>query len=145
MKYYHPLKLSTKCFLETLFNRLLPKPTVIMLSVNKTSKTNRRSGLASQKLSCYLSGVTLAMGLTNFSEMRDYWSISSFTSVPWFCSIFSRSRFEQTLTYVQLVNNENTLSRERPEYKLYTSGSLPEILSKNYRDCYTPERELAID
>ena len=29
-------------------------------------------------------GVTLAMGLTNLPEMGDYWSTSSFTSVPWF-------------------------------------------------------------
>ena len=35
-------------------------------------------------------GVTLAMGLTNLPEMRDYWSTSSFTSVPWFRSIFTR-------------------------------------------------------
>ena len=51
-------------------------------------------------------------------EMRDYWSTLSFTNVPWFRSIFTRGRFEQILTFVHLVNNENTPPRESPEYKL---------------------------
>ena len=51
-------------------------------------------------------------------EMRDYWSTLSFTNVPWFRSIFTRGRFEQILTFVHLVNNENTPPRESPEYEL---------------------------
>ena len=50
-------------------------------------------------------GVTLAMGLTNLPEKRDYWSISSITSVPWFRSIFTRGKFGQMLTFLHLVNN----------------------------------------
>ena len=75
-------------------------------------------------------GVTLAMGLTNLPEMRDYWSTSSFTSVPWFRSIFTRGGFEQILTFLHLVNNENNPPKESPEYRLYKLGSLPETLSK---------------
>ena len=51
-------------------------------------------------------------------EMRDYWSTLSFTNAPWFRSIFTRGRFEQILTFVHLVNNENTPPRESPKYKL---------------------------
>ena len=90
-------------------------------------------------------GVTLAMGLTNLPEMRDYWLASSFESVPWFRSIFTRGRIEQILTFLQLVNKENTPPRKSPEDKLYKLGSLPETLSKTYQECFTPERELAID
>ena len=75
-------------------------------------------------------GVTLAMGLTNLPEMRDYWSTSSFTSVPWFRSISTHGRFEQIFTFLHLVNNENNPPKESPEYKLYKLGSAPETLSK---------------
>ena len=85
------------------------------------------------------------MGLTNLPQMRDYWSTSSSISVPWFCSIFTCGRFEQIPNFLHLVNKENTPPRESPENKLYKLGSLPETLSKTYQDCYTPERELAID
>ena len=85
------------------------------------------------------------MRLTNLLEMRNYWSTSFFTSVPWFQSIFTRGRFEQILAFLHLVNNGNTPPRESPEYKLCKLGSLPEMLWKTYQECYTPERELAID
>ena len=85
------------------------------------------------------------MGITNLPEMRDYWSISSITSVPWFRTSFSCGRFEQIASFLHLVNNENTPPRESPECKPYKLASLSDTLSKNYQDCYTPEKELAIN
>ena len=61
----------------------------------------------------------IVMALTNLVEIKDYWSTSSFISMSWFRSIFTHGRFEQILTFLHLVNNENNPPRENPEYKLY--------------------------
>ena len=110
----------------------------------KTSRYNKytkRVDVTEAELLAFF-GVTLAMGLINLPKMRDYWSTSSFMSVPWFRSIFTRGRYEQIqlqpqlLTFLHLVNNKNTPSKESPEYKLYKLGSLPETLSKTYQEYY---------
>ena len=63
----------------------------------KTSRYNKytkRVDVTEAELLAFF-GVTLAMGLINLPKMRDYWSTSSFMSVPWFRSIFTRGRYEQ--------------------------------------------------
>ena len=146
MKTYNPLNFSTKQFPRKIIQQIAAETNrySAQSQQNIKNKYTKWVEVTETELLAFF-GVTLVMALTNLVEIKDYWSTSSFTSMSWFRSIFTHGRFEQILTFLHLVNNENTPPRENPECKLYKLESLSETLSKIYQEYYTPERELAID
>lgn len=60
--------------------------------------------------------VILNMGLIRKPSLKSYWSNTSSQATPWFGKMFSRSRFENLLTFFHLVDNEKLPKAGQPGY-----------------------------
>ena len=90
-------------------------------------------------------GVVIAMGNTQLPEVFDYWRTEPILSMPWYSSIFSRTRFLLISRYLHLADNKMKPDRGQPGYKLFKLGGIPELLCRTFKSLYVPTRNLSID
>jgi hypothetical protein len=90
-------------------------------------------------------GVVIAMGMTQGDEVFDYWRTEPILSMPWYSSIFSRTRFLLISRYLHLADNTMRPVRVHPSYKLFKLGGIPEMLCQTFKSLYVPTRNLRID
>lgn len=90
-------------------------------------------------------GIVIAMGLVQLPSLDDYWASVGIFNNPWFRSVLSRKRFRQISKYFHCVNNENTPSRDDPDYKLFKVKPLIDHLNSTFSKYYTPSQNLAVD
>ncbi|CAB4043789.1 Hypothetical predicted protein, partial [Paramuricea clavata] len=90
-------------------------------------------------------GVVIAMGMTHLPEVFDYWRTEPILSMPWYSSIFSRTRFLLISRYLHLADNTMQPERVHPSYKLFKLGRIPEMLCQTFKSLYVPTRNLSID
>ena len=82
--------------------------------------------------------VILNMGIIQLSNLKDYWSTSDTTDLPFFWSVFSRSRFLQIFGALHVGDPDSTLKRDKIQPFL-------DQLLPTFQSAYTPPREVAID
>ena len=85
------------------------------------------------------------MGLVQLPGIDDCWASIGIFNNPWFRSVLLRKRFRQISKYFHCVNNENTPSRDDPDYKLFKIKPLIDHLNSTFSKYYTPSQNLAID
>ena len=90
-------------------------------------------------------GLVLAMGLVHLPELSDYRSTESISNIPWFSGEMLRNRFQAILHFLHLSNNEATPPLDSPAYKLYKLGKLASMLTKSFKSCDYPQKELSVD
>ena len=85
--------------------------------------------IVKEEISAFI-GLTIAMGIAKFPEIRDYWKSKGSFHMPWFASIMTRDRFEEIYRYLHLADNDKQAPRDLPNFnKLYKLGILPCELS----------------
>ena len=91
-------------------------------------------------------GVNIAMGIANLKRLADYWSTEPITSIPWYSTIFSRTRFLQILRYLHCNNNDDQLPRDHASFdKLFKVRPVLERVQEKCKTVYTCEREISVD
>ena len=85
--------------------------------------------------------ITLNMGIIELPEIEDYWKTSWSSEVPFFTSVMRRDRFEQIFWLLHTSHAEEG----QPERRIDKVKSLIDILIPNFRSCYKPSRDIAVD
>ena len=84
----------------------------------------------------------IALGIVNFSGMKDFWSTYPILSQPWLPSIkliMSRDRFLQILYYLHVNDNQNTIRKE----KLFILRPLLDHIVRHCNKHYHPKHEVS--
>ena len=82
--------------------------------------------------------VILNMGIIKLPDLKDYWSTSNTTNVPFFRSVFSRNRFFQIYSTLHAGNIDGSLKCEKIQPFL-------NLLLPTFQSAYTPNQQIAID
>ena len=82
--------------------------------------------------------VLLNMGIIQLPNMKDYWSTSDTTNIPFFRSVFSRNRFFQIYGTLHVGKIDGTLRKDKLQ-------PLLDLLCPAFEASYTPSQHLAID
>lgn len=82
--------------------------------------------------------VILNMGIIQLQNLKDYWSTNITTNLPFFRSVFSRSRFFQILGTLHVGNIDGDLKRDKIE-------PLLDHLVPAFQASYTLSQHVAID
>ena len=91
-----------------------------------------------------LVAINIAMGIVNLTETKSYCA-KGITHVPWFSSIMSRPRFEQSCQYLHLADNSKQPDKDSKEYTLYKPGKIDEKVNEAATRCYKPKQQLSTD
>lgn len=90
--------------------------------------------------------VILNMGLIRKPTLKSYWSTSSSQATPWFAKMFSRSRFENLLTFFHLVDNEKLPKANQPGYDpCQKFQPFVDHCNKLFSHYYTCNQEISVD
>ena len=82
--------------------------------------------------------VILNMGIIQLNNLKDYWSTSDTTDLPFFRSVFSRNQFFQMFGALHVGNPSGT--RKRDKIQPFLDKLLPV-----FESAYSPPQQLAID
>ena len=82
--------------------------------------------------------VSLNMGITQLQNLKNYWSTSITTDLPFFRSVFPRNRFFQILGTLHIGNINGDLKRDKIE-------PLLDHLVPAFQSSYTLSQHVAID
>ena len=88
----------------------------------------------------------ITMGVVVKPEMRHYWSTYPVLETPFFGTSMSRSRFEQIIQFLHVVNNEEQPAANVPyRDKLFKIRPFLDMFAKACKDTYYPCQKLAVD
>ena len=97
------------------------------------------------ELHAYL-GFIMLMGLVQLPSIRDYWSQEGVFHYSPIASRISRKRFLQIHRFLHFVDNESLPSYGEPNYsKIQKIKPIHTYLSEQFKDNFTPGRDVAID
>lgn len=101
--------------------------------------------LSVEELKAFL-GILIIMGFHTLPTMRLFWCSEKKFRVDRGANIMTQKRFLFILRYLHVNNNELMPKWSEPGYdKLYKLRPLIDLLNANFKDLYTPKREMAID
>ena len=83
-------------------------------------------------------GVIIAMELYKLPKLDDYWKRNGISHMPWFSSIFSRTRFRALRRYFHLRDNTKRPDKNHKDYKLYQVIPIISCLRKRFGSLYVP-------
>lgn len=82
--------------------------------------------------------IILNMGIIQLSDIKDYWSTSATTNLPFFRSIFSRDRFLQVFGALHVGKIGSTTKRDKIQPFL-------DRICPSFANSFTPAQQIAID
>ena len=82
--------------------------------------------------------VVLNMGIIQLSDLKDYWSTSDTTNLPFFRSVFPRNRFFQIFGALHVGDLESSLKRDKIQ-------PLLDRLCPMFQEAFTPAQQIAVD
>ena len=85
--------------------------------------------------------INIMMGIIDASEYADYWSTEPILHNPFVSSIMSRGRYEKLCQFVHC----SFAAQEDRADKLSKVRPLITLCQENFRRCYAPGRDLAVD
>ncbi len=83
-------------------------------------------------------GTILNMGIIQLPNLKDYWTKSNITNLPFFRSVFTRNRFFQIFGTLHAGDIDSTVRRQKIQ-------PLLDILCPRFMEVYTPDQHVAID
>ncbi len=83
--------------------------------------------------------VILNMGITQLSNLKDYWSTGDTTDLPFFRSVFSRNHFFQIFGVLH-VGGDPSGTMKRDKIQPFLDELLP-----RFESAYSPPQQLAVD
>jgi hypothetical protein len=90
-------------------------------------------------------GVIIAMELYKLPKLDDYWKRNGISHMPWFSSIFSRTRFRALRRYFHLRDNTKRPDKNHKDYKLYQVIPIISCLTETFGGLYVPSQNVSID
>ncbi|PIK50085.1 putative piggyBac transposable element-derived protein 4-like [Apostichopus japonicus] len=114
--------------------------------VNRVGGGGKYIPVTRESVMAYI-GLTIAMGLTNKSQIAEYWSTNQILQTPWYPQVMSRSLYQQHQRYLHVSDNtmgEKTANGRFCD-KLYKVRPLLDSLNQSFQKHYSPGRELSID
>ncbi len=82
--------------------------------------------------------VILNMGIIQLTNLKDYWSTSDTTDLPFFRSVFSRDRFFQIFGALYVGDPDSSVKRDKIQ-------PLLDRLIPAFQAAFTPSQQIAID
>ena len=139
-----PLQAFKLFFDDTLLDLLLVETNQYHAQFFKDKPDATWVDVGKEEMMAFL-GLVLAMALVHLPELSDYRSTESISNIPWFSGVMLRNRFQAILHFLHLSNNEATPPLDSPAYKLYKLGKLASMLTKSFKSCDYPQKELSVD
>jgi len=85
------------------------------------------------------------MGYDQHGSLKDYWSREEQYCTPFYSNVMVRDRFFHILRFLHFEDNDNPLSRDDPDDRLWKIRKIFDILSNKFCAMYNPTEHLAVD
>lgn len=118
---------------------------IIQQSNIYATQNGKSLNLTIDELKAFL-GILVIMGFHNLPSIKLYWSQDSNFKVDRISDVITQKRFLAILRYIHLNDNNQMPKRGELNYdKLYKLRPMIDMLNENFKQLYTPKREISID
>ena len=91
-------------------------------------------------------GINMIMGIDRKPSIAHYWSTDPFLGNQGIQSVMPRERFEALCRYIHLNDSTRMPGRDDANHDpLYKLRPLVDMCQRNFKECYTPGRDLSVD
>lgn len=87
----------------------------------------------------------LLQGLVDKPVERWYWSKRPILSTPFYGKVMSSARYSLLMKFLHFENSGESDAANHPHYKLRKIYDVHNLLVKNFKSVYTPEKNISID